>query len=153
MIIHITIISGGQSGVDRAALDFALKFGLQAKGWCPKNRMAEDGRIPKHYPLTELASTAYADRTIRNVQISDALLLLYCDTLDEGSQLAVDTAKSEGLVVYKINLNQYRTEQIDHIKESLTADGVSQLNIAGSRESQSPGIYNKSLEVINKIFL
>lgn len=65
---HIRIISGGQTGADRAALDFALHLGISCGGYCPKGRKAEDGPIPDIYPLKELDSTSYSDRTKRNIK-------------------------------------------------------------------------------------
>ena len=70
------IISGGQTGVDRAALDLALEFGIPCGGWCPRGRRAEDGPINTRYPLTETSSTDYGVKTKRNVKESDGTLIL-----------------------------------------------------------------------------
>ena len=70
------IISGGQTGVDRGALDAALHLGVAAGGWCPKGRLAEDGPIPARYPLAETGSAAYEERTALNVMDADATLIL-----------------------------------------------------------------------------
>src|SRR5882724_1829388 len=69
-------MSGGQTGVDRGALDAALAFEVECSGWCPAGRLAEDGEIPKHYPVVELANAGYAARTARNVADSDATLII-----------------------------------------------------------------------------
>ena len=71
------IISGGQTGVDRAALDVAINLGLDYGGFCPKGRLAEDGVIPKKYNLTELSSIKYAVRTLENVKLADASLVIF----------------------------------------------------------------------------
>ena len=70
----LKIISGGQTGVDRAALDVGLTLGLPVGGWCPKDRRAEDGRIPDRYPLVETPERNYQARTRRNVEDSDGTL-------------------------------------------------------------------------------
>ena len=71
-----TIVSGGQTGVDRAALDVAIMLGFAHGGWCPAGRLAEDGPIDAHYALRETASAAYDVRTERNVVDSDGTLVL-----------------------------------------------------------------------------
>src|SRR5437773_12578103 len=76
------VISGGQTGVDRAALDAAQELGLDCGGWCPRGRRAEDGRIPDRYPLRETASSDYPPRTAANVRDADATLVL---TLGRGN--------------------------------------------------------------------
>src|SRR5690606_4861542 len=72
----IVIHAGGQTGVDRAALDAAMVCGVPVGGWCPRGRRAEDGPIPARYPLAETASSDYAERTRRNVLDADATLVL-----------------------------------------------------------------------------
>src|SRR5438045_4470583 len=72
----LKIISGGQTGVDRGALDAALAFEVECGGWCPAGRLAEDGTIPKRYPVMELANAGYAERTARNVADSDGTLII-----------------------------------------------------------------------------
>jgi hypothetical protein len=71
------IISGGQTGVDRGALDAALEASFPCGGWCPKGRKAEDGPIPARYPLKEMDGPAYRLRTERNVRDSDGTLILF----------------------------------------------------------------------------
>src|ERR671931_202999 len=71
------IVSGGQTGVDRAALDVALKHGIECGGWCPAGRLDEVGRIPDRYPLRELAQGSFADRTLENVKDSDGTIVIY----------------------------------------------------------------------------
>lgn len=70
------IVSGGQTGVDRGALDAALALGFACGGWCPASRLAEDGPIPERYPVVELAGADYRARTRQNVQDSDGTLIL-----------------------------------------------------------------------------
>ncbi len=90
------IISGGQTGVDRAALDVGLALGLKAGGWCPQGRRAEDGVIPERYPLVETPERNDQARTRRNVEDSDGTLILNRGTLDGGTALTVTHARQIG---------------------------------------------------------
>jgi len=90
------IISGGQTGVDRAALDVGLALGLAVGGWCPKGRRAEDGGIPDRYPLMETPERNYQSRTRRNIEDSDGTLLLNQGKLDGGTALTVAHARQIG---------------------------------------------------------
>ena len=89
MLTLARIVSGGQTGVDRGALDAALAAGFPCGGWCPEGRMAEDGTIPSHYPLTELPGAQYKQRTKRNVMDSDATLVIYFGELSGGTERTV----------------------------------------------------------------
>ncbi|MFW6224126.1 MAG: putative molybdenum carrier protein [Bacteroidota bacterium] len=145
------IISGGQTGVDRAAMDAAMECGIRVRGWCPAGRRAEDGRIAKKYPLTETASADYTVRTRKNTEDADALLLLYQHDWDTGTNLAVKTANRTNKEVIAVDL---ASRQIDtcHIAELLKKKEIRTLNIAGPRESNSPGIYNKVLPFLLELF-
>jgi hypothetical protein len=91
------IVSGGQTGADRAALDWALAHGVECGGWCPKGRRAEDGVIPIAYPLTETPSSDYAQRTEWNVRDSDATVIFsLAPRLTGGSRLTRDLAARHG---------------------------------------------------------
>jgi putative molybdenum carrier protein len=86
----LKIISGGQTGVDRGALDAALAFEVECGGWCPAGRLAEDGTIPEHYPVVELANAGYAERTARNVADSDGTLVISKGELFGGTRETID---------------------------------------------------------------
>ena len=90
----ITIVSGGQTGADRAALDWALKHNVPCGGWCPKGRKAEDGPIDSKYPLQETPSSSYLQRTEWNVRDSDATVLFSIQPiLSGGSKRTMEFAR------------------------------------------------------------
>jgi len=142
------IVSGGQAGVDRAALDAALALGVPCGGWCPKGRKAEDGPIPARYPLTETPSDDYAQRTEWNVRDSDGTLILTDGKLSGGSAQTVEIAKRVGKPYLVVELNG--TEQPAAVRAWVVARGITVLNVAGPRESKSPGIYERSAAFLRK---
>ena len=145
------IISGGQTGVDRAALDFALNNGINCGGWCPLGRKAEDGKISDKYPLLETKSSKYSERTKLNVQNSDGTLIFFNQTLDKGSTLTATLANKycKPLFYYNFSANTNFSE----ITLWIDSNKIKILNIAGSRESNSTGIYTKTYTLLNKIFI
>jgi predicted Rossmann fold nucleotide-binding protein DprA/Smf involved in DNA uptake len=100
------VVSGGQTGVDRAALDAALEAGIPCGGWCPKGRIAEDGRLPSRYPLRETPSDSYAQRTEWNVRDSDGTLILTRGALDGGTALTEKCASKLGRACLVIDLDE-----------------------------------------------
>ncbi|HEV3298916.1 MAG TPA: putative molybdenum carrier protein [Planctomycetaceae bacterium] len=144
------IISGGQTGVDRAALDVALAMGIDCGGWCPKGRRAEDGSIPSRYPLAETASPAYSQRTKRNVRDSDATLILSRGQPRGGTLLTKRTAVELGKPCLAIDLGA--PVALAEIREWLGRHAVRVLNIAGPRESQSPGITLEATRLLHELF-
>jgi len=148
LIKSLRIISGGQTGVDRAALDFALENQIDCFGWCPKGRMAEDGIIPFSYPLKETKSSHYEERTRKNVEESQGLLVFVDDKPDNGTILAIDYAESLNKPIYIVHLTMNEEDQETGILNLLESNKISVINIAGPRESNSPGIYKKT-----KVFL
>jgi hypothetical protein len=132
------IVSGGQTGVDRAALDAAMALGVDHGGWCPRGRLAEDGRIPDRYRLQETDSPDYPVRTEQNVCDSDATLLLYRGWLSGGTELTLRLAREHQRPCLTIDLD-WKPDPA-RVGDWLRAHGVAVLNVAGPRESQSPGI-------------
>ena len=147
---HIKIISGGQTGVDRAALDFALKYNIPCGGWCPKGRLAEDGRIPEKYPLNETTTSKYSERTEKNISDCDATLIIYSNSLDIGTKLTMDLCSEYNKPLLVIDLDN--NVSIDRLINWIQNQHINILNIAGPRESNSPGIYNKTLDFLNYLF-
>ena len=152
MIKIIKIVSGGQSGVDRAALDFALENQISCGGWCPKGRLAEDGRIDKRYPLQETKTKDYRVRTKANVEDSDGTLILYIDKLGNGTALTQQIAKHLKKPYLLIRLDRDYFEKSAELHSWLASNKIEVLNIAGPRESSNPGIYAKALKFLKKVF-
>jgi len=144
------IISGGQTGVDRAALDVALAMGIACGGWCPKGRRAEDGRIPSRYPLVEIVSPAYSQRTKRNVQESDANLILCRGEPRGGTLLTVRTAARLGKPCLAVDVGA--PTAVAEIRAWLRGKAIRTLNVAGPRESQSPGITFEATQLLHELF-
>jgi hypothetical protein len=133
------IVSGGQTGVDRGALDAAIELGIAHGGWCPRGRLAEDGVVPSQYQLRETESADYDERTRRNVLDSDGTLILHRGPLIGGTQLtrqfAVETCKPWLCV----DLSHDPDPAI--VRRWLAEHHVATLNVAGPRESTAPGIH------------
>ncbi|HDL19632.1 MAG TPA: molybdenum cofactor carrier [Bacteroidetes bacterium] len=152
MIKSLKIISGGQTGVDRAALDFALENKIDCYGWCPKGRRAEDGPIPLSYPLRETKESRYRERTIKNVEESQGLLVFVDNKPDKGTILAIDQAEKRNIPTYIIHLAMNVEDQETGVLNLLENSNISVINIVGPRESNSPGIYNKTKAFLEKLF-
>jgi hypothetical protein len=149
LIQKLKIVSGGQSGVDRAALDFALENGFNCGGWCPKGRLAEDGPIHARYPLRETGSPDYRVRTKANVQDSDATLILYADKIGNGTLLTRQIANNLKKPCLLLCLNgEVHPEKCAELLSWLNANKIKTLNIAGPRESSNPGIYTETLRFL-----
>jgi len=133
------IVSGGQSGVDRAALDAAEAAGLARGGWCPRQRWAEDGPIPVGYPLVETPERDPAQRTAWNVRDSDATLVLLRGSPRGGSALSIERARAAGRPLWVVDLAT--DPDPARLAARLRGGRVRVLNVAGPRESQAPGIY------------
>ncbi len=134
------IISGGQTGVDRAALDVALELGIACGGWCPKGRRAVDGVIPKKYPLMETATRAYNERTALNVRDSDGTLILNQGPLQGGTAFTVRVAERLSSPCLLVDLEgPFDAKAIAHWIEK---ERIRILNVAGPREEKCPGVHD-----------
>jgi hypothetical protein len=146
---QLRLCSGGQTGVDRAALDIALELHLPCGGWCPRGRRAEDGRIPLRYPLQETDSPLYPVRTRWNVRDSDATLILTRGRPDRGTGLTCTIAQQMARPIFIVDLNG--PVDCNVIRKWMKANGVRVLNVAGPRESSQPGIYKQASAVLRRL--
>ncbi|MGH8605386.1 MAG: putative molybdenum carrier protein [Gammaproteobacteria bacterium] len=144
------VLSGGQTGVDRAALDAAREAKIAISGWCPRGRRAEDGAISERYPLIETPSAGYAQRTEWNVRDADGTLILNRGALERGTALTVRMASRWGKPRLTIELQNPPSAKV--VLDWFTEDGIRVLNIAGPREGQRPGIYAEALEFLHAVF-
>ncbi len=144
------VVSGGQTGVDRAALDAAMDAGLACGGWCPRGRRAEDGVIPQRYPLRETESCNYRNRTRRNVADSDATLILFTGKLSGGTALTRELALAADKPLLMIDLDSPLSPS--DVVAWLRDHRILALNIAGPRESQRPGIAQRAGEFLSAVF-
>ena len=151
---RITIISGAQTGVDRAALDAAIACGLDYGGSIPRGRRAEDSPVSQHYTaLIELNSGDYAVRTRRNVRDADATLILCAGPPEGGTALTESIALRLNRPVLVVDIDrETRRTAIKKMRTWITAQQPAVLNIAGPRESRYPGIYTRVREILEKLF-
>jgi hypothetical protein len=143
------VVSGGQTGVDRAALDAAVSLRIAHGGWCPKGRRAEDGTIDARYALRETPSQDYEERTRWNVRDSDGTLIICRGSLKGGTLFTVGEAKRTKKPLFVFDLAG--GEAIGGILNWLADNSIEILNVAGPRESQSPGIYKEAYDAILKL--
>ncbi len=134
----LKIVSGGQTGVDRAALDVALEAGVPCGGWCPRGRGSEDGPIPSRYPLRETPDASPEQRTAWNVRDSDGTLVLARGRLRGGTRRTVEGARALGRPLRVVDLSA--GPEVGATRAWLRAEGIQVLNVAGPRESEEPGI-------------
>ena len=144
------VVSGGQTGVDRAALDVASELGLPCGGWCPKGRRAEDGALDPRYPLIETPLEDYWQRTEWNVRDSDGTLVLTRGTPTEGTAFTVEIAKKLGKPCLVLDLTEAPKESA--VKAWAAEYNVRVLNVAGPRESKCPGIYAQAAQFLKTVF-
>ena len=143
------IVYGGQTGIDRGALDAALDAGFPCGGWCPEGRIAEDGSIPDRYPVTELAGAGYRQRTRQNVIDSDGTLVICFGTPTGGTLETVrfcDRFKKPVLVIDATTIDSPAAGAL--AAEFVKAHSIAVLNVAGPRESARAGACALSRAVI-----
>jgi hypothetical protein len=133
------IVSGGQTGVDRGALDAALAVGFPCGGWCPQGRKAEDGAIPDRYPLQELPGAGYLQRTRKNVEDSDGTLILTFGPASGGTLRTIEFCRQmrKPHIVIDAAVTSF-DEAAQEVLEFVKGSGVGSLNVAGPRASGEP---------------
>jgi len=146
------IVSGGQTGVDRGALDAALSRGFPCGGYCPKGRLAEDGNIPESYPLTELDYGSYAERTLRNVLETDGTAVIYFGVLEGGTKQTVENCGGHQKPYMLIDGSQLTVARAAIlIEEFVSSCDIRILNVAGPRSSKSPIAHAYTFDVITAL--
>lgn len=150
---HMIVISGGQTGVDRGALDAAIELGILHAGWCPKGRLAEDGKIPHRYKLVE-CDGSYTRRTKLNVQNSQATVIIYrgTDTLGGGTSLTIKCCRSAYKPYTCVDINELFSEgKIGRLATPKFMAWILKyrvINFAGPRESKCPGIQEQTKALV-----
>ena len=146
------IVSGGQTGTDRGALDFAIRCDYTHGGWAPKGRQAEDGTIPLKYQLTELADGGYRQRTRKNVEDSDGTLIVNTRVLDGGTLATLEFARQLGKPHCVVQVDAGFTEDVTtSVLAWLRENPIKTLNVAGPRESRRPGIYHQTVALLEAV--
>lgn len=165
-IIISKIISGGQTGADRGGLDAAIALKLPHGGWCPRGRKAEDGVIPSKYKLKEIKSYFYQERTRKNVLDSDATVVFCHGKPAGGSNLTLEYAKKYKSPILTVDLEAKYNHPVKisdwlekKVKQKIISEAGKEcippitftLNIAGSRESEAPGIQENVMKIMGEV--
>ncbi len=143
------IVSGAQTGVDRAALDAAMESGVDVGGWCPEGRLAEDGTIPGRYPVRELPGSGYSERTKRNVIDSDGTVIIYFASPSGGTEQTIAFCIGEKKPYVLIDAEELTVERASgKIQTFIDQYSISILNVAGPRAGGEPRAYGYARKVI-----
>ena len=145
------IISGGQTGVDRAALDISIELGIPHGGFCPLGRRAEDGIIPSKYDLIEHESLKYIDRTRQNVESSEGTLILHAGIISNGTASTEEFCIQKEKPILIINILDESKSFRLNFHHWLKKNSINMLNVAGPRESEG-AIYNVSKNALRHLF-
>jgi hypothetical protein len=147
----LKIISGGQTGADRAALDWAIKRGFQIGGWCPQGRLAEDGPIADTYPLKETPTSEYAERTRWNVRDADGTVIFSIAKELSGGSLAT---KHFARQLHKpwLHLSRATRDPANRLRAFVEKHQIHVLNVAGPRASVEPKVGEFVQETLEQAF-
>lgn len=153
-VVHfapVKIIAGGQTGVDRAALDWAIAQGVRHGGWCPKGRRAEDGIIPRRYRLKETRSAAYSVRTRWNVRESDGTLIISAGcVIVGGTKCTAEFAQRESKPLLHLTKSTGVGPAVRLLNRFIVRHGIRVLNVAGPRDSEEPGMGKFVQEILTR---
>jgi hypothetical protein len=149
----LKIISGGQTGVDRAALDVALRHGIKCGGWCPAGRLDEFGKIPDQYPIQELPRGGFTERTLQNVKDSDGTVVIYSGELRGGTQQTVRFCVELERRYQLIDASKFSAEGAAKLIADFVGENkIGILNVAGPRQSEWPAGHEYATRTL-EIFL
>ncbi len=147
------IVSGGQTGADRAALDFALANGIPHGGWCPRGRLAEDGALERDYALRETPEAEYPQRTEWNVRDSDGTVIFtIAPKLSGGSKLTAELAARFGKPCLHLSQMRDRERAGERLREFVRRHNLRVLNVAGPRASNEPMVRRFVIETFEQVF-
>jgi hypothetical protein len=148
------IVSGGQTGADRAALDWAIARGIPHGGWCPRGRKAEDGEIPRRYRLKETPSESYLERTEWNVRDSDGTVILsLTTTLTGGSRRTAELAGQYGKPWLHLAQDEDRGDAGERLLRFVREHDIRILNVAGPRASTEPAVGEFVRAILDQAFV
>ncbi len=151
---RLKIVSGGQTGADRAALDWAIGNKVPHGGWCSKGRLAEDGIIPSRYNLTETPSFEYSERTQWNVRDSDGTVIFsICEEFFAGTLLTVELAEKYKKPYIHLCKKLIDVNIINRFQLFILKFGIVNLNVAGPRASDEQEVYQFVMEILDRAFL
>ena len=145
------IISGGQTGVDQGALDFAIENNIPHGGWMPKGRKAENGVIPIRYQLKETTSSGYPQRTKKNISEANATLIITNDPKSKGTALTLRECKAAGKPYLMVQMPSDPHQAAVRVAKWLTQGQYKVINVAGSRASKAPLAHNYTKQLLSAV--
>jgi hypothetical protein len=148
-----SIISGGQTGADRGALDAAIELGISHGGMCPKGRKCEDGAIPPRYELREGSTGDFSERNAANVVAADATLICTFGRHTPETRIVAELAEKHGKPMLYLDLNAEATDYaVKAVRNWLEEFDIKTLNVAGNPESEAAGLHGAVKDLLLRVF-